>query len=94
VEVKVIRLPAPPVVVIAFALPAWLQAAVTGRIGVAERAPATPAVTVRDEVWDVHAPGGGVAIAGASQAQAHQLATVALLGTAVAQGDDVAAMAF
>jgi hypothetical protein len=94
VKVKVIRLPAPPVLVIAFALPAWLQAAVTGRIGVAERAPVTPVVTVRDEVWDVHAGGGGVAIAGISQAQAHQLATVAVAGTAVAQGDDVAPMAF
>jgi len=94
VTVKVIRLPAPPILLTAFALPLWLQAAVAGRIGSPERATVVPKLAVHDERWTVHGDGGGVAVAGVSQAQAHQLATVGGAGTAVAAVDHVGAMAF
>ncbi|MER5335831.1 DUF6603 domain-containing protein [Micromonospora sp. NPDC002717] len=93
VTVKQIRLPAPPVLVTATALPRWLLAAAAGRTGRPERDPVTPAVGVRDETWAVHGAGGAVT-AGLSQAQAHQLATVGGVGAAVAATDPVPAMSF
>jgi hypothetical protein len=94
VTTKVIRLPAPPIFLVAFALPGWLQAAVAGRIGAVERAPVTPAVAIRDETWNVHGSGGGVVHADVSQAQAHQLAVAGNAGVAVAAADHVGTMAF
>jgi hypothetical protein len=94
VTTKVIRLPAPPIFLPAFALPAWLQGAVAGRLGAAERAPVTPAVAIRDETWTVHGPGGGVVHDGVSQAQAHQLAVAGGAGVAVAAADVVGPMVF
>jgi hypothetical protein len=94
VTVKQIRLPAPPSLVLAFALPAWLMRATAGRLGAVERDPVAPALGVRDETWTVHGRSGGVVAGGLSQAQAHQMATVGSAGTAVAAADTVAAMAF
>jgi hypothetical protein len=94
VMVRVIRLPAPETMLTAVALPGWFQAAVVGRTGVGERAEVVPVLAVRDEEWAVHGTGGGVVVAGVSQAQAHQLATVGAAGTAVAAGDHIGALAF
>ncbi|WP_227580042.1 DUF6603 domain-containing protein [Cellulomonas xiejunii] len=95
VTTKVIRLPAPPSLVIAAALPGWLQVAIAGRIGATERGPVNPAVAIRDETWDVHRHGGGVMHSGLSQAQAHQIAVVGGGGgVAVAGTDHVASMVF
>lgn len=94
VQVKQIRLPAPPVLLIALAMPAWLLRATAGRLGAVERDEVAPVLAVHDEVWSVHGSGGGVVADELSQAQAHQLATVGGAGSAVAAVDTVPAMAF
>jgi hypothetical protein len=94
VTVKQIRLPAPPSLILALALPAWLLRATAGRLGAVERDVVSPALGVRGETWTVHGSSGGVVADGLSQAQAHQLATVGGAGTAVAASDHIAAMAF
>jgi hypothetical protein len=94
VEVKQIRIPAPPVVLVAAVLPAWVLRAAAGRAGTIERDPVVPALGVRSEAWVLRGGDGAVVADGLSQAQAHQLATVAAAGTAVARADTVAAFAF
>lgn len=94
VTVKQIRLPAPPTLLTALALPAWLQRATARRLGAVERDPVIPAVGVRDETWALHGTLGGAVASGLSQAQAHQLAKVGAAGAAVAEADTVAAMVF
>ncbi|WP_432513060.1 DUF6603 domain-containing protein [Kineococcus sp. SYSU DK001] len=92
VDVKVVRLPAPAVLLRALTLPAWLLRAAAGRTGAVERDVVAPRVAVRDEEWAVHS--AGAVTGGLSQAQAHQLATVAGGGAAVAAVDTVGPMAF
>jgi hypothetical protein len=94
VEVKQIRIPAPPVVLVAAVLPAWVLRAAAGRAGTIERDPVVPALGVRSEAWVLRGGDGAVLTGDLSQAQAHQLATVAAAGTAVARADTVAAFAF
>lgn len=95
VKVRQIRLPAavqsePN----ALALPPWLLRAVAARYGTVERDPVTPAMAVREEGWVLRDGVGAVAAAGLSQAQAHQLSSVAAAGTALAAADTVPAMSF
>jgi hypothetical protein len=94
VQVKQVRVPAPPVVVVAAALPAWVLRAVAGRAGTVERDPVVPALGVRAEAWVVRGGDGAVLVGSVSQAQAHQLATVAAAGTALAGTDTVPSFAF
>jgi hypothetical protein len=68
--------------------------AAAGRAGTIERDPVVPALGVRSEAWVLRGGDGAVVAHGLSQAQAHQLATVAAAGTAVARTDTVAAFAF
>jgi hypothetical protein len=94
VQVKQVRIPNPPVDMAAAALPGWVLRAAAGRAGTIERDPVVPALGVRSEAWVLRGGDGAVVADGLSQAQAHQLATVAAAGTAVARSDTVAAFAF
>ncbi len=94
VTVRQIRLPAAETFPDALTFPAWMLRATSARLGAVQRDAVVPALTVRDETWVVRGGDGTVVVGSVSQAQAHQLSTVAGAGTAVADRDVVPAMAF
>lgn len=73
VNVKQIRIPAPPVRTGTFTLPSWLVLGGMLRTGGVVAAEGAPVLTVSATTWQVHADSGALLATGLTQSQAHQM---------------------